>query len=149
MLTQSNTHTKDYAPIGVRAQSQQIHNNSMLPRTRKQHYKNEAKQRLISIEAEKLWPDEYVTHGLAIAEGIETALSLAHGFEPVWAAIDANHLAKFPVIRSVEALLIARDNDPAGIKAAKQCAVRWVAAGREVRITNQDKNDINDMVTNG
>ncbi len=97
----------------------------------------------------RLWPDEYVTHGLAIAEGIETALSLAHGFEPVWAAIDANHLAKFPVVRSVEALLIARDNDPAGIKAAKQCAARWVTAGREVRITNQDKNDINDMVTNG
>lgn len=97
----------------------------------------------------RLWPDEYVTLGLAIAEGIETGLSLAHGFAPVWATIDANHLAKFPVVPSVEALLIARDNDSAGIKAAKQCAARWVAAGREVRVTNQDKNDLNDMVTHG
>ena len=97
----------------------------------------------------RLWPDEFVGQGLAVAEGIETALSLAHGFEPVWATIDANHLAKLPVICGVESLLIARDNDPAGVKAANQCASRWVAAGRQVRVTNQDKNDINDMVKNG
>lgn len=56
MVTQSNTRTKVYAPIGVRAKSQQIHYNSILPRTRKPHYKNETKQRLISIEAENISP---------------------------------------------------------------------------------------------
>lgn len=94
----------------------------------------------------RLWPDEYVTHGLAVGEGVETCLSLAHAYEPVWATIDAGHLAKFPVIPGIEVLLIARDNDPAGIDASKACAARWVEAGREVRITNQTENDINDVV---
>ena len=83
MLTQSNTHTKDYAPIGVRAQSQQIHNNSMLPRTRKQHYKNEAKQRLISIEAENLWPEVQPANAKRRPENqishTDTKLSLHYG----------------------------------------------------------------------
>lgn len=94
----------------------------------------------------RLWPEEYLTHGLAIGEGIETCLSLAHAFEPVWATIDAGHLAKFPVIPGVEVLTIARDNDKAGIDASRECAHRWVAAGCEVRITSQSENDINDVV---
>ncbi|MBK9444385.1 MAG: hypothetical protein IPN53_25150 [Comamonadaceae bacterium] len=40
----------------------------------------------------KLWPDEDVGHTLGIAEGIETALSMAHAVQPVWACIDAGHL---------------------------------------------------------
>ena len=95
----------------------------------------------------RLWPDDAVGSGLAIAEGIETALSLAHGFTPVWSVIDAGHMAKFPVIPSVEILTIARDNDAAGISAAHSCAARWVQAGREVIITAQSKNDINDEVS--
>jgi hypothetical protein len=75
----------------------------------------------------RLWPDDYVTHGLAICEGIETALSLAHGFTPVWSVIDAGHMVKFPVIRSVTCLTIGADNDKAGLDAAKQCALRWVS----------------------
>ncbi len=46
----------------------------------------------------KLCPDEEVGHTLGIAEGIETALSMAHSVQPVWATIDAGHLAKFPVL---------------------------------------------------
>lgn len=94
----------------------------------------------------RLWPDEAVTHGLAVAEGIETALSLAHGYAPVWSLIDAGNLAALPVLGGVEALVIAADNDPAGIKAADELARRWVAAGREVIVTRQAANDLNDVL---
>jgi phage/plasmid primase-like uncharacterized protein len=70
----------------------------------------------------RLWPDEFVTCGLGLAEGIETALSLAHGYEPAWAAIDAGNLSALPVLLGIECLLIACDRDPAGEKAAQACA---------------------------
>lgn len=93
----------------------------------------------------RLWPDNEVTHGLGIAEGIETALSLAHGFAPVWACIDAGNVASFPVLCGVQTLVIAQDRDPAGEKAAAECAARWVSAGCEVAVTGQTENDINDQ----
>lgn len=95
----------------------------------------------------RLWPDDCVTGGLAIGEGIETCLSIAHAFEPVWSVIDAGHLADFPVLAGVEVLTICQDNDTAGIKATEQCAARWVDAGRTVRATCQAANDINDILT--
>ena len=95
----------------------------------------------------RLWPDEFVTTSLAVAEGIETALSVAHAFEPAWATIDAGHLAEFPVLAGVEVLTIARDNDQAGIKAAQKCTDRWANAGCIVRVTRQVANDFNDILT--
>lgn len=94
----------------------------------------------------RLWPDEYVTHGLAIAEGTETALSLAHAYQPVWACIDAGNLAELPALAGIEVLVIGADNDPAGKAAAHACAARWSAAGAAVRITRQAANDLNDAV---
>ncbi|MCA8301293.1 PriCT-2 domain-containing protein [Burkholderia seminalis] len=82
----------------------------------------------------RLWPDEAVVHGLAIAEGIETALSLAHVFQPVWALIDAGNLAKLPPLPGVEALTIAVDADPAGERAAESCGERWALANRDVTL---------------
>ena len=83
----------------------------------------------------RLWPDDAVTCGLAIAEGIETALAAAHAFTPIWSCIDAGNLAVFPVLGGIEALSIVADHDEAGIAAAEQCARRWAAhAGREVCI---------------
>ncbi|MFL9892417.1 toprim domain-containing protein [Paraburkholderia sp. RL17-381-BIF-C] len=82
----------------------------------------------------RLWPDEALTQGLAIAEGIETALSLARVFQPAWALIDAGNLTKFPVLAGVESLLIAEDHDEAGARAAKACAIAWASEDREVRI---------------
>jgi Uncharacterized protein conserved in bacteria len=82
----------------------------------------------------RLWADECVTHGLAIAEGIETALAAAHAYTPVWAAIDAGNLAALPVLGGVETLVIVADHDPAGIRAARECAHRWATAGCEARI---------------
>jgi hypothetical protein len=82
----------------------------------------------------KLSPDEEVTSGLHIAEGIETALAcIAMGFRPTWSALSAGGVANFPVLAGVEALTIFADNDEAGLKAAQTCSDRWVSAGNEVR----------------
>lgn len=94
----------------------------------------------------RLWPDDEVTTGLCVAEGIETALSMAWSYAPAWSLIDAGHLAKFPVLDGIETLLIARDMDPAGIAAADKCATRWTEAGRTVLVTHQAANDINDEI---
>lgn len=82
----------------------------------------------------RLWPDEAVTHGLALAEGIESALAAAHAFTPTWAAIDAGNLEAFPVLAGIESLTIFADNDERGIDAARECARRWTQADREVRV---------------
>ena len=82
----------------------------------------------------RLWPNEAVTCGLAIAEGLESALAAAHLFQPVWACVDAGNLAALPVLAGLESLTIYADHDEAGLKAARECARRWTAAGREARI---------------
>lgn len=97
----------------------------------------------------RLWPDESVTHGLGIAEGIESALSLAWAYEPTWSVIDAGNLAALPVLPGVEVLTIAADNDVAGQKAADECAQRWADSGREAFITTQKQNDLNDAIQEG
>lgn len=94
----------------------------------------------------RLWP--MVKHGLAIAEGIETALSAAHVFTPTWSVIDAGNLGRFALIPGIDALTIFADHDSAGLRAARDCGRRWVRAGREVWVItpNQPKTDINDIV---
>jgi putative DNA primase/helicase len=73
----------------------------------------------------RLWPDEAVTTSLGLAEGIESALAAAHGFTPVWAAIDANNMAAFPVLAGIQSLTLFIDHDAAGIRAGMACAERW------------------------
>jgi putative DNA primase/helicase len=83
----------------------------------------------------RLVPDEEVALGLGLAEGIETALSVIQGagWSPVWAAGNAGAIGAFPVLPGVECLTLFADNDAngAGTKAARTCAERWAAAGRE------------------
>lgn len=94
----------------------------------------------------RLWPDEDVTQGLGVAEGVETALSLAHAYTPVWACMDAGNLTAMPVLEGIETLMIAADHDRAGINAAEACARRWAAAGREALVAMPDtpRADLND-----
>jgi putative DNA primase/helicase len=95
----------------------------------------------------RLMPDEEVTGGLGIAEGIETALSVMQGFgwRPVWAATSAGMIRSLPVLPGIEALTIFADADGAGMAAATACAARWKDAGAEARIVaapaGQDFND--------
>jgi ribosomal protein L37AE/L43A len=96
----------------------------------------------------RLWPDEDVTTGLGIAEGIESALSLAHGYVPVWSVIDAANMAEFPPLEGIGSLVIAADNDAAGKSAAERCMATWLRAGRTVRVVTaaRDGCDLNDEV---
>lgn len=91
-----------------------------------------------SVGVVRLTPDEDVTHGLAVAEGIETAL--AAPFRPIWACLVANNMAALPVLPGIEALTIFADNDASGtgIRVARECAERWHAADREVTIRMVD-----------
>lgn len=88
----------------------------------------------------RLWPDEAVTDGLSIAEGIESALAAARLRTPVWACLDAGNLTAFPVIAGIVALTIFADRDASGTgqRAAADCAERWLAAGREVQVFATD-----------
>ena len=80
-----------------------------------------------------LWPSAAVAEGLAIAEGIETALAVAHFFTPVWSCIDAGNLAAFPPLPGITSLLIVADHDEAGMRAAHACAARWAARDVEIQ----------------
>ncbi|QGZ61079.1 DUF7146 domain-containing protein [Paraburkholderia acidisoli] len=94
----------------------------------------------------RLWPDDAVTNGLGIAEGIETALSLAWAHSPVWACIDAGNLAALPPLFGLETLYVAVDNDAAGQNAALTCAQNFDEAGIGVFLTQQTANDLNDLL---
>lgn len=96
--------------------------------------------------AVRIWPDDTVTNGLLIAEGIETALAAARGFEPAWSLIDAGNLASFPVLPGIESLTVAVDHDGAGLRAWRALAKRWLAAGLEVRrwLPEDIGDDLND-----
>ena len=87
----------------------------------------------------RLTPDEDVTTGLGICEGIETGLSLIQRakWQPIWACCSAGGIAKFPVLDGIEHLTIFADADDSGVglRAAESCARRWREAGREVEIT--------------
>lgn len=96
----------------------------------------------------KLSPDHEVIEGIAIAEGIENALTgLCGGLAPVWALGSAGAVEAFPVLPGVEAITILADHDRAGIEASRKCAARWVDEGREAIITYPPKPgaDWNDM----
>lgn len=96
----------------------------------------------------RLWPDEAVTTGLAIAEGIETALAAADVYAPVWACLDAGNMAQFPVLAGVETLVVVADHDDAGLRAARTVGQRWANAGREASIVKPEREgqDLADLV---
>jgi hypothetical protein len=95
----------------------------------------------------RLSPDDAVTAGLGIAEGLETALTaLAAGWGPVWCCIDAGNVGAFPVVAGIGSLTVFADHDPAGRAAADKVAKTWTAAGREARIVLPPRpgDDLND-----
>ena len=85
----------------------------------------------------RLSPDEAVTEGLGIAEGIEKSIAIMlSGWRPVWCATSACGISKFPPLAGIEALTIFRDDEPVGIKAARDCAEVWSRSGHEVFIAD-------------
>ncbi|MGD9739870.1 MAG: toprim domain-containing protein [Bauldia sp.] len=108
----------------------------------------------ISGGAVKLTPDEAVTRVIAIAEGIETALSIRAlpdlGAIPVWSVLSAGGIAAFPVLPGIETVWIAADNDASGTgqRATRAAALRMHAAGIETIILSPTRQglDLNDRV---
>lgn len=105
----------------------------------------------------RLWPDEDVGKDLVVGEGIETVLAAATRIRhrgsmlrPAWACTTAGLLEALPVLAGVERLTILADHDASGTgqRAARRCAERWTAAGREVRILTPRRPgvDFNDLV---
>jgi putative DNA primase/helicase len=83
----------------------------------------------------RLSPNDEVTTGLGISEGVEDGLAvLLSGWAPVWASTSAGALAKLPILPGVEALTIFADADEPGMQAGNMCRDRWRLAGCEVVI---------------
>lgn len=80
----------------------------------------------------RLWPDDAVTLGLGVGEGIETCLTLAKEHTPVWSMLDSSELASLPYLYPVECLTVAIDNEEAGKRAFYAVAERWSRKGAEV-----------------
>ncbi len=96
----------------------------------------------------RLWPDEDISIGLGIAEGVESALAAASMFTPMWSTIDAGQMAKFPLLPGVESLTIFADYDKAGYPAAKAAWLRYLQAGVNANFLRSPRvgEDVNDMV---
>ena len=96
----------------------------------------------------KLDPDEDVTHGLCIGEGVETTLAGRQmGLRPGWAGVNTAGVASFPILPGIDGLHIFRESDLNGASArdAESCARRWYEAGRDVFIVDPDiGKDLND-----
>jgi hypothetical protein len=84
----------------------------------------------------KLSADEDSTHGLHLAEGLETALAAMqrHAWRPMWCTGSADALKTFRLLAGIECLTLAADHDAPGLTAAQACAERWAKAKREVFI---------------
>lgn len=85
------------------------------------------------------------TRTLLIGEGVETVLSLVDILPSAGmvAALSAAHLAGFILPGWVRHLLIARDNDPAGLRAARKLASRAAENGINVSILRPVLKDFN------
>ncbi|WP_284180172.1 toprim domain-containing protein [Rhabdaerophilum sp. SD176] len=88
---------------------------------------------------------EHPSGALLIGEGVETVLSLAAVLPSasLVAALSASHLAGFILPGWVKSLLIARDNEPAGIRAARKLASRAAENGINVSILRPVLKDFN------
>jgi putative DNA primase/helicase len=109
----------------------------------------------------RLWPDEEITLGLVLGEGVETALAAAlEGLTPVWATMSAGNLAAFPVLPGLEGLTVLVDHDKpnaktgkrAGRAAALELIRRYNEAGfdpkRDIKVIYPptEGEDVNDLV---
>lgn len=91
---------------------------------------------------------------LVVAEGIETAMSLASGLlstpATVWAALSASGMSRLLLPAEPHRLLIAADGDAAGMAAAEALARRAAALAWSVEVqTAPEGLDFNDVLLEG
>jgi putative DNA primase/helicase len=107
----------------------------------------------VASGAIKLDPDEVVTQGLCIGEGVESCLAGRQmGYRPVWAVINDRGIEDFPVLPGIGGLTIfgERDERAQNEKAIRLCADRWLEAGVETLIAwPLAGNDLNDEIKEG
>lgn len=99
----------------------------------------------------RLAPDQHVSLGLGLAEGIETSLAVMQraGWRPVWAATSAGAMRHFPIMAGVEAVTLFADFDGPGLRAARDCGVRWAQRDRQARIMVPPVGDWDDATRRG
>jgi hypothetical protein len=97
-----------------------------------------------AIRLMPIWPDGR----LAIAEGVESALSYAMMTKtPTWSAICARGIESLILPPEAREIVIACDPDPVGIAAAERAAQRWLREGRKVSIARPPAGlDFNDIL---
>jgi putative DNA primase/helicase len=88
---------------------------------------------------------------LAVAEGIETALSVVMACTmPTWAALSAGGIKNLILPPEATHVVICADNDASGTgeRNARDAAARWLTEGRRVRIAMppQPDTDFNDLL---
>ncbi|MCR9130706.1 MAG: toprim domain-containing protein [Alphaproteobacteria bacterium] len=83
-----------------------------------------------------------------VTEGPEDALAALVRYRlPVWCAMSAGGLARFPVLNHWHTVAVLADGDDAGRSAALDLAHRWRSAGRTVHILDApDGRDPNAMI---
>lgn len=91
---------------------------------------------------------------LGVAEGIETALSVAMACAmPTWAALSAGGIRALILPPDATHVIIAADHDASGTgeRAAGDAAARWLVEARRVRIARPSEvgADFNDVLTGG
>jgi hypothetical protein len=96
----------------------------------------------------KLDPDQEVTSGLCVGEGIETCLAARQiGYRPTWALGSAGAISSFPVLSGVETLTFLREHDEANERAVGECSNRWRATGHKIRdVWPSRGKDLNDAL---
>lgn len=87
---------------------------------------------------------------MAVGEGLETCLATQQASQiPTWAGLSTSGLMNLilPVLPLGREIIIAADNDDAGLNAAHKAAERWIAEGRKVRIAAPNNaKDFNDLL---
>jgi hypothetical protein len=101
----------------------------------------------------KLSPDDDVTEGLFIGEGVETTISgMIRGYRPAWALGSAGAIGSFPILPGVEAVSVFGERNKDGslnranIEAAEAVTDRYVAAAREAFFLDPPFGDFNDVL---
>jgi hypothetical protein len=84
---------------------------------------------------------------LVVAEGIETTLAGRQlGLKPAWALGNAGAIGLFPVIESIDELVICAEPDKANIDAIRECGRRYRAVNMRVLIAQPRTGDMNDVL---
>jgi putative DNA primase/helicase len=98
----------------------------------------------------KLDPDEAVTMGLVVGEGIETCLAARQiGLRPAWALGSVGMIQTLSVLPGVEAITLLAETDKKGAnaRAIDTCGTRWHEAGRAVIVASPKfGGDVNDAL---